>query len=217
MRYLLDSLQSFENDHADALYPGNVNNSDTYLGEGELHQPVTRAGLRADLQSMFAAVKVTCPIQSAVPQHAVGNGYGLPTTTTTVMAAASRQMTPAGPQLVVSPGPVIPPVAAAIAMQSVPVGIEPIPKTSQHVQSERAPLTTCHQQVSTPSWAIYIPNLSRSFHAWREAIHQWDEGVPEVGIPPLRDWDRALYTKAMREKIGMKRRTREIIAYEYNR
>ena len=198
MRYLLDSLQSFENDHADALYPGNVNNSDTYLGEGELYQPVTCAGLRADLHSMFAAVKVTCPIQSAVPQHVVSNrdGYGLPAST----AAA----------LVVSPGPVIPPVAVATAMQSVPV---PIPKTSQHVQNEHAP---CPQHVST-SWAIYIPNLSRGFHAWREAVRQWDEGVPEVGIPPLKDWDRALYTKAMREKIGTKRRTREIIAYEYNR
>ena len=212
MWYLVDSLQSFENDHADALYPRDVNKSEMYLAEGELYQPVTRAGLRADLQCAFAAAKVTCPIPSAVPQHAVGNGHGLPTASMVMAASWQMTQTPAGHQLVSLPKPIIRPVAAATAIRSVTVGIEPIRKTSQY---ECAPLATCHQQLTTP--LIYIPNLPRGFHTWREAVCQWDEGVPEVGIPPLRDWDRALYTKAMREKIGTKRHTREIIAYEYNR
>ena len=68
-----------------------------------------------------------------------------------------------------------------------------------------------------PIAGALIPNLRRGPRAWRQAVEQWDEGVPSQGVPPLKDWPASWYTGRMRLTHGAKRGERETIAKEYER
>lgn len=63
----------------------------------------------------------------------------------------------------------------------------------------------------------FIGNIKPGPQAWLEAIQQWEEGDPECGMRPLRDWEPADYQGAQRTKVAAKRQIRELIAGEYNR
>lgn len=64
---------------------------------------------------------------------------------------------------------------------------------------------------------VYIPDLKKGDLAWREAVRQWEEGVPAKKITPLRDWPKEWYTCGMRLITGSKRSQRKLIAEEYYR
>jgi hypothetical protein len=53
IKYLVDSLQSLESDHTDALNPTAINNSQTFLGEGEMLKPATRADICYMMESVM--------------------------------------------------------------------------------------------------------------------------------------------------------------------
>jgi len=53
IKYLVDSLQSLESDHTDALNPMAIDNSQTFLGEGEMLKPATRADIRYMMESVM--------------------------------------------------------------------------------------------------------------------------------------------------------------------
>lgn len=217
MKYLVDSLQSFETGHSDALYPGEVEKHKTFLTEGKLHKPVTRAELRVDLQSAFVTTKKENQPFPALVDQPYGFSPKTPSITWQMKAPADLQRG-------------IPAVSMPTALQMAPVTIPVMPfqNTQQGgpreggaVDMSRANAEHCslhHEQPSLETHATaYIPNLARGFHSWREAVRQWEEGIPTQGILPLRDWDKSLFTKRMREKTGAKRHIRQIIAYEYNR
>jgi hypothetical protein len=64
---------------------------------------------------------------------------------------------------------------------------------------------------------VWIPDLKKGDNAWREAVCQWEEGVPAQQVKPLRDWPKAWYSDGMRNVTGTKRTQRKLIAEEYER
>jgi len=224
MKYLVNFLQSFETSHSDALYPGEVEKHKTFLAEDELHKPVTRAKLCVDLQSAFVTTtKENQPFPAILgrPYSLVDQPYGFSPKTPSIawqmkaLADLQRGIPAVGMPTTLQMAPVTIPV---MLFQNTQQGG---PREAGAVDMSRANAEHCsphHEQPSLETHATaYIPNLTCGFHSWHEAVCQWEERIPTQGIPPLRDWDKSLFTKRMREKTGAKRRIRQIIAYEYNR
>ena len=63
---------------------------------------------------------------------------------------------------------------------------------------------------------VNIPDLPRSKGTWEQAIAQWFEIDPKMGIA-LKDWPEEWYTGPMRSKTGSKRSHRALVAEEYMR
>lgn len=65
---------------------------------------------------------------------------------------------------------------------------------------------------------IMIPNLTHCSgrSVWRDAVRQWEQGDPDKGLPALKNWPKEWYSGEMR-RYEPKRRTRQVIAEEYER
>ena len=71
----------------------------------------------------------------------------------------------------------------------------------------------------SPIPGIIIPNLGHHIGraVWQDAIQQWEKGDADNDLPALKDWPKEWYTGERWLVYGSKRRTRQIIAEEYER
>ncbi|KAF5367338.1 hypothetical protein D9615_010283 [Tricholomella constricta] len=217
MKYLLDSLQSYENGHGDALHPVPRGYGESFLGERVEAAPVTANEVRELKRSVNDKID---SIDRSV-ETKLDNLFSRFTST-----LAATHLITAGPTSLVersersartlriasTPYPTYP-------FSAVSGSTETVPSLNEDDVSQEVPnLSTCHHkrgQRPVPIQGINIPNLKPG--AWKQAIDQWEKGDATIGLVALKDWPRAWYTGEMRTFTSSKRRERQLIVLAYNK
>lgn len=205
MKYLMDSLQSFESGHGDALHPVPSGCTTSFIGEHLEVQAVTAGEMRElkrSIDQQFDEVvgRVTAVLASThmpsliTPVHG-GSQCGLPTHIARARPAPYHSRSTS----VSSDNGSDPP---AIPCSTLTLSISPDPPAPS-------------KQI--PNQSARIPDLKAGAGAWRGAIQQWEDGDINIGLLPLRDWPEAWYKGEMRTVTGKKRRDRELVAIAYDR
>ena len=174
-----------------------IDNSQTFLGEGELLKPATRADVRYMMESVMNTIHepLTMHREKEIQTGRLASRQTCSTPRNTLATETGlAQMTAVTVQSVQGRD-VEPPTASTLLLQ-------------KSKPSKRSPIP-----------GIIIPNLNhRSGSAvWRDAIEQWEKGDADNDLPALKDWPKEWYTGERRLVYGSKRRTRQIIAEEYER
>ncbi|KAK7054271.1 hypothetical protein R3P38DRAFT_2501152 [Favolaschia claudopus] len=196
MRYLLDSLQSYETGHGDALYPFRTEPDKSFMGEHKALQPPSTAEFRlfgaqilTKLDSIRASVssdmaRITVATSSCV-NHIPAQFHGQHTHSHHASPEVSR------PQ---------------------PTVTQPSSFTSSVSDENSDP-----NSVVPVSGAI-IPGVGRDSQSWKRAIDQWFKGDPDHGLQvALKDWPASWYSGKMRLVTGTLYSNRKLLAEEYER
>ncbi|KAJ6579194.1 hypothetical protein DFH09DRAFT_913466 [Mycena vulgaris] len=195
MRYLMDSLQSYETGHSNALCPIPREADKSFMGDHRLTQPVATEEFRLVMSQLHKRV-------SEIKFGNINAQYGSEAGTERL-----RSYTNPG---AASPNP--PP-----SLQSDPsirLAVNTV-HTARDATTSNAPIPVAKRVELIPG--VFIPDLKKGDLAWRDAVRQWEEGVPDSKLPPLRDWPKEWYTNGMRLVTGTKRSQRKLIAEEYYR
>ena len=195
IKYLVDSLQSYETDYGDALCPMATEADKSFMGDHVLIQPVTTNEFRMFSTAIFSMLEKA---NSSIPNSTMvtpTNSFVTPrilTATNDPFHDHNLISQRAAP----TPSPLISPDPAAMTpdMDS----------------------TTLSKATNLPIMDINIPDLPRCKGTWERAIAQWFEPDPTTGIA-LKDWPVEWYTGIMRSKTGSKRSHRALVAEEYTR
>ncbi|KAF8067580.1 hypothetical protein FPV67DRAFT_1561929 [Lyophyllum atratum] len=214
MKYLLDSLQSYENTHSDALHPvPRGSNGLSAIGEGasvtvgeirELKRSVDEKmdsldrNMEHRMDNMVSQISArlgathlpTVPLSWPVSRDPQQDAY-----------AAHTMRTASAPY---------PPRAASVSSHA-----ESVSGSSDDSQSLTGRKRT--RQHLGPLSGVLIPNLKAGHGVWKRAIKQWEDGDDEIGLKALKDWPKEWYTDSMRLVTGSKRRERELVAIAYNK
>ncbi|KAG6834956.1 hypothetical protein H0H93_006101, partial [Arthromyces matolae] len=220
MKYLFDSLMSFETGHGDALHPIVNGYNDSFMGEAMDTAPVTAAEVRelkrsVDEKIMSIDINLDTKLENLANRitTAVTSAHLVATTSLTPQTPCVSQTTShhvvVGTQVAVFPH-----LPQSQSQEHVPakstLEISPSETDGTHIENEKG----CRP---VPIQGVCIPRLQAGPDAWKSAIRQWEEGEPESGlIIPLKDWPASWYTGKMRTFMGSKRREREIIVLAYN-
>lgn len=200
IKYLVDSLQSYESGHGDALCPTPREADKSFMGDHLLVQPVTTDEFRTFSVAVMAAIReskaMTAPqLPSSSPcflartiQPQVDTNRSLSPVTNANRefqrdTIADRDLT----------------VPWQYSVTSVPFD-GPAPLSSNPV----------------PIAGVYIPDLGRKKGTWRIAVRQWEEPDSNIQLA-LKDWPEEWYTGRMKNKTAAKRSQRKLIAMEYKR
>lgn len=183
MKYLIDSLQSFENGYNDALCPTCVDVSKTFLGEGDLLRPVTVHDLH-----MFATAFMTCAHSASMTPCATPPPFQDVTLTANTLSLKTLSIT----NSTISTTPKV------IRKEDLPlvehslddVGVIPQSTVGSTITNSFITFTGQKKEPlkdHPPIPGIFIPNIGRKRGSWREAVRQWEEGDPSIGLVPLKD------------------------------
>jgi hypothetical protein len=179
IKYLVDSLQSFENGHGDALHPIPVEANKLFMGDHVAIETVTGVEFRQfgtavnqKLDDFIAAVATCAPVPKTI-------AMSTPTPPTSFTLVTE-------PQLPVScTGDGIVNLSTALLAVSSHQPLSPINESftllnpSSFMSLSSSSICSLRQ--------ISIPRLGRESGAWRRAVAQWEEIDPGTGIA-LRDW-----------------------------
>lgn len=191
MKYLIDSLQSYETGHGDALSPIHKEADKSFMGDHVLLQPVTKEDFRVFSSCIVTALKdLSTGTHCSQPHH-------------------PSPIQPLGNHTTNLPFQNIPTHAAGDQSAQ-----RPSRCTSPNHASE-GPGPRPSKPLPIPG--VAIPDLGKGKGAWRRALHQWNYGDPANGLQPLKTWPVHWYSGDMREKTGTKRSQRGLIAGEYER
>jgi hypothetical protein len=151
MRYLVDSLQRYENDYGNALCPVQNEPDQNFMGDHTLLQPVTVHEFRMFGTTIMSALKTpsestACTLPGLVNPLA---------TTSTTTSTTEQPSTSPNPLPVAAPGAIYCP--AMTEQTAVPL-------------ANTIPLT-----------GVCIPDLPRSRGGWHIALHQWYNIDPKTG------------------------------------
>ena len=203
MKYLIDSLQSYEKSYCDMLCPTRLDTEQSFMGEHQLTQNITLGDMNLMGEALLNAIREHSPRTTPSPEchaseHAqVAAPRACAKTTEVAMRAELAHC------------------VSVICTDPQPSNNDPdAPAPSSHMKKH--PHSKEHP-TPYPIAGALIPNLRRGPQAWRQAVEQWDEGVPSQGVPPLKDWPASWYTGRMCLTHGAKRGERETIAKEYER
>ncbi|KAK7057802.1 hypothetical protein R3P38DRAFT_3546631 [Favolaschia claudopus] len=190
MKYLLDSLQSYETGHADALCPVQHEVDKSFMGEHLQVKPVTTQEFRATTAEIMAQLKAIS-LEATLSHH--------------------RRATP-------SPlsHPASPPVLLSAPTQPIPPSNTPPNASTSNTTSRPNSRIPISEQVEVLA-GVAIPDLKKGDRAWLDAVRQWEYGDENQGLKALRDWPREWYSDGMRKVTGAKRSQRKLIFEEYER
>ncbi|KAF8969697.1 hypothetical protein BDZ97DRAFT_1794723 [Flammula alnicola] len=189
IKYLVDSLQSFENSHGDALHPIPIEPADFFLGDHNAMKPATAEEVRQLGASVTENIRtLATTVQSALSQTSIQP----------VTMEGGINVTPMQ-QMGFSRGP-SESNQLQMGLQSNAGG-----SNSKSVSPSTLPLA-----------GVSIPSLGRAAGAWRRALKQWTDVDPETGLA-LKDWPAKWYSGLMRDKTGSLRSQRELLFTEYQR
>ncbi|KAJ7867899.1 hypothetical protein B0H14DRAFT_3587365 [Mycena olivaceomarginata] len=197
MPYLLDSLQSYESGHGDALNPHRLEMDKSFKGDYEVLKAPTVGEFRT------LSDKILTKLENFSTQiHCTHLPPAHGTTTAGSMAEAFNLMSllPVTALSTSNPSPLIP-VQPTIWSQPSPHH-HPDPAT----QSDAATL---------PLPRISVPSVGKDAMAWLRAVDQWELGGPSVGLILLKNWPPQYYTGAMRLVTGTLYSNRKLLAMEY--
>lgn len=187
MRYLMDSLQSYESGHGDALNPHRLQADKSFMGDHDALQAPSIAEFRLLSEQILTKL-------DNVSLSTPSNTHPTSSTAATTTTATTTPNSP-GPSLI--PG------------NSSGGSTPPIPPD----QNQPA----IHPTATIPIPGVLIPGVGRDASAWRRAIDQWYFGDNKVGLKPLKDWPLHYYTGAMRLVTGTLYSNRKLLAMEYER
>ncbi|KAJ7028164.1 hypothetical protein C8F04DRAFT_1044291 [Mycena alexandri] len=191
MRYLMDSLQSYESGHGDALNPHRLQMDKSFMGDHNALQAPTIVEFRLLSEQILTKL-------NNVSLSASSNIH--PTSSTTANSPTHAATTTTIPN---SPRPsLIPGNSLGGSTPSIP------PDQNQVV---------VHPTATIPIPGVLIPSVGRDASAWRHAIDQWYFGDNKAGLTPLKDWPPNYYTGAMRLVTGTLYSNRKLLAMEYER
>ncbi|KAJ7620669.1 hypothetical protein B0H17DRAFT_1164583 [Mycena rosella] len=200
MRYLLDSLQSYESGHGDALNPHRLEPDKSFMGDHDALKAPTVAEFRTlseqiltKLDHFSTHVHTSCHSNTsshaptpAMASLSIQTVFGANTSNSTTIATAPTSLIPS-------------------ATSSHMSHAEPI------FEDARVPGT------SIPLAGVSIPGVGKDSKSWRRAIDQWENGDPSTGLIPLKDWPAEYYTGKMRLVTGALYSNRKLLATESKR
>jgi hypothetical protein len=190
IKYLVDSLQSYESGHENALHPVALEMEQVFMGEHVAFKPATCG----DVQQVHAFIDHR--LKTFMSDFTLLKGVGTD--------QAGR--------------PIEHPAPPCLSFQQPPSSIHsqldkqvPIPPMVPETPSQPLP-----QFQALPIHGVFISDLGRQPGAWRRAVKQWEEVDPAMGCA-LKDWPLEWYTGDMRTITGSKRSQRQTIFNEYER
>ena len=209
MKYLIDSLQSYEKSYCNMLCPTRLDTEQSFMGEHQLSRHVTLGDMNLMGEALLNAIRVHSPHTAPSPECHHASEHARVTVPraceTTELTMRAEPMRPAH-------------CVSVIRTDPPPSNNDPnkddVPASSSHVKKHPC---SKERPAPYPIAGALIPNLRRGPQAWRQAVEQWEEGVLSQGVPPLKDWPSGWYTGRMRLIHGAKRGERETIAKEYER
>jgi hypothetical protein len=211
IKYLVDSLQSFETGHGDALHPIPINPTNFFMGDHTAMAPATTeevrqlsASISRNIQALATTVESALSkktnrqdILQSMPVIQVGEvqtmgGPGLNQLASQVGLGQSNEQWDCDSQ------------TTAVSQQP-----DMTSSTSQH---------SSHRRSATPPPIadVSIPSLGRAPGAWRRALKQWVEVDPQTGFA-LKDWPAKWYRGLMKDKTASSRSQRQVVFEEYER
>jgi hypothetical protein len=200
MKYLVDSLQRYENDYGNALCPVQNEPDQSFMGDHTLLRPVTVHEFRLFGTTIMSALKThsesestACSQLNTVPGHGLLNP--LATTSESIMPTSSSELSTTEQNSTVSTSP------------------SPAPAAVTNVTEQTAAVSLAN---TIPLTGVCIPDLPRSRGGWHIALRQWYKIDPKTGYA-LKDWPDAWFKESMRSKTAAKRSQRALIAHEYER
>ncbi|GLB40803.1 hypothetical protein LshimejAT787_0900180 [Lyophyllum shimeji] len=215
MKYLLDSLQSYENGHGDALHPVPNGFNESFLGERIEAASVTAGEVREFKRSVDDKL-------SSLDQKIEQRLDNMITQITSTLTATHLPIN----QSVSLPSSFLD--RREHAVRTIRTTSTPYPPRSPSVSScsssdsagdSESPV--CSGQKKSPRTApipgVFIPDLKAGANAWKEAIKQWEEGDATIGLKALKEWPEEWYTGNMRTFTGSKRRDRQLVALAYEK
>ncbi|KDR74440.1 hypothetical protein GALMADRAFT_269329 [Galerina marginata CBS 339.88] len=212
IKYLVDSLQSFENGHGDALHPIPLDPTNFFMGDQDAMKPATREEIRqfgASVNRNFQALTTT--FESALSQTTVQKKTLQPTLGGGQMEGITQVVSPtsASPCQVGSP-----PIYTVSDSQTTAVShqVNHLPDSSTSPPSRKRPVSPS----ALPIAGVSIPSLGHAPGAWRRALKQWSEVDLQTGLA-LKDWPAKWYCGLMRTTTGSLRSQRQVIVEEYER
>jgi hypothetical protein len=194
VKYLVDSLQRYENDYGNALCPVQNEPDQSFMGDHTLLKPVTVNEFRMFGTTIMSALKTssgpsTVCSQLNTPQAPAAAAGDLPNPPSNLEKQPTSQQTPTG-----TPG--------AIYCSD---------------RTERTAVTVAISLANTILLAgVCIPDLPRSRGGWHIALRQWYDINPKTGYA-LKDWPDAWFKGSMKAKTAAKRSQRALISHEYER
>lgn len=192
IKYLINSLQRYENGHGDALRPVPTEMDKSFNGDHMLLNVVTGAEIREMTVSMRRCFdekvdEIKEIFLGTAPDKLHGSSplrTGVPTQTLGSLGFHASPPSGSGPPL----------------------------EELDH------PVRRNLKSASPTTPGISIQNIKRGPDAWWEAVKQWNEDDPVTGAPALKHWDREWYERgANKEAFGMKRTQRRYIAEAFER
>ena len=217
MKYLLDELESYENNYGDQLAPGAVMKNVSFMGNHAEIQTAMGKDVDNLMRSMHKKVDgIECKL---------GNQLGELTHFITSMAVSlagdlvqllTWMLTE--PHLTILPA-MMEHLPGANMGCTAAMGTTPplLPPHALLVGSDDGNLGSDNRLVPLPIMGIMIPDIKSWPGAWREVVRQWEENEPSRGFRALWDWPHEWYTGVMRPVTASKRRERELIALAYER
>jgi hypothetical protein len=203
IKYLVDSLQSFENGHGSALHPIPIDPTNFFMGDDSSTKPATSeevhqlaASVHRTVDTLFTTVHsaLSQTVNASIPppknlNHLSQSTLGGQMESINVPGFGNARNSQIGPES-----------TASCSSESV---------SSFEPQNSRSVSPS-----SLPMAGVSIPSLGRAPGAWRRAAKQWTEVDPQTGLA-LRDWPAKWYTGLMRTTTGSLRSQRQVIFEEY--
>jgi hypothetical protein len=189
VKYLVDSLQRYENDYGNALCPVQNEPDQSFMGNHALLQPVTVHEFRMFGTTIMSALKTPSTACSQLVNTGLPNPIiSIPTPTSTEQPDRDQTLTSQAPDAT---------LADCLA----------------RTDSEQTAVSLAN---TIPLTGVCIPDLPRSRGGWRIALRQWYNIDPKTGYA-LKDWPDSWFKESMRAKTAAKRSQRALIAHEYER
>jgi hypothetical protein len=199
IKYLVDSLQSFENSHGGALHPIPIDPANFFMGDDSAMKPATSEEVRQLAASVNrTAATLSSTVHSVLSQATIARNHPPPAShigSSQNYEAWNSQNTAISHQVDLT--------GSAARGCSV---------SSFDSQSGGSSML----QSSPPIAGVSIPSLGHAPGAWRRAMKQWTEVDPQTGLA-LKDWPAKWYTGLMRTTTGSLRSQRQVIFEEYER
>ncbi|KAJ7711154.1 hypothetical protein B0H14DRAFT_2645883 [Mycena olivaceomarginata] len=213
IKYLLDELNTYEDDYSGMLLPVQLNTDRSFLGEGSSTAPATAENITMLHQSLSADI---CTLQvpstriqshSSGPSGASANLFHQPIPSFQSQIAPALALT--RPLIPIS----LPPPAPAGPLLPLPLTNT---SNSQSVALARGrPLPA--MGLIVPDVPVTLPSgkKSRRQDSWSIIVKHWEEGDPAHGLTtPLRDSPQD-WLRGANKPLAMKHHQRKIIALEY--
>lgn len=231
IRYLLDELGAYESGHGDALRPVPSDPSRFFMGEHLEVAPATAAHISAfsdSLQREFGEMK-TMVSKILISPHP----FQWPSITpATISSSLPFPFQPAahGISTAPIPTPTVSPTNIGLGVHLPPTAALPhqspltFPPLQLYMHNDGAAAETSSGKKKKRPIAVLpdipgrvIRKLPNGGKAWRVAVDQWELGYPDLGIMPLKDWEKEWYTGRQSTVYGSTYCQRRSVALAFQR